>query len=206
MYVPWIEPGAAPVEPPAQLRRWPECRQSARCARQSAREPCQHIEQAALAAVGGGHLRAVSLQIRRTERAPQTARFLCHSFAGSCLLALSLCGLDIIVAIEKIYATLILMTTAKINVASICCSSRPDALPGAMDNEPWQKRAKRAGLTQKTLASLLGVAENTVSLQLRGKWQTGTPKYVKFAILMWEQSSQETKDKMLDWASGEGTE
>lgn len=69
-----------------------------------------------------------------------------------------------------------------------------------MDNEPWQKRAKRAGLTQKTLASLLGVSENTVSMQLRGKWATGTPQYVQFAILMWELSSQETKDRVLEWA------
>lgn len=75
-----------------------------------------------------------------------------------------------------------------------------------MDNEPWQKRAKRAGLTQKTLASLLGVHENTISMQLRGKWATGTPKYVKFAILMWERSSQQTKDEMLEWADGSGDE
>lgn len=95
------------------------------------------------------------------------------------------------------------MATGKINVASLSCAGRRNAVPGAMDNEPWQKRAKRAGLTQKTLASLLGVAPNTVSQQLRGKWQTGTPKYVQFAILIWEQSSQETKDKMLDWATEE---
>lgn len=91
-------------------------------------------------------------------------------------------------------------------MASISCLEPLSAIPNDMDNEPWQKRARRAGLTQKTLASLLGVSENTVSLQLRGKWQTGTPKYVKFAILMWEMSSQETKDKMLDWASGENNE
>ena len=92
------------------------------------------------------------------------------------------------------------MATGKINVTAIHCAGGPDAVPGAMDNEPWQKRAKRAGLNQKTMASLLGLAPNTVSQQLRGKWQTGTPKYVQFAILIWEQSSQETKDKMLDWA------
>lgn len=73
-----------------------------------------------------------------------------------------------------------------------------------MDGEPWQKRAKRAGLTQKKLASLLGVSETTVSNQLREKWATGIPKYVKFAILMWEKSNQDVKNQMLEWAeSGE---
>ena len=69
-----------------------------------------------------------------------------------------------------------------------------------MDGEPWQQRAKRAGLTQKKLAALLGLSETTVSKQLRERWTTGMPKYVKFAILMWEKSSQETKNQMLEWA------
>lgn len=85
-------------------------------------------------------------------------------------------------------------------MTTISCANGRNPVPGGMDNEPWQKRAKRAGLTQKTLASLLGVSENTVSMQLRGKWATGTPQYVQFAILIWELSSQDTKDKMLDWA------
>jgi predicted transcriptional regulator len=66
-----------------------------------------------------------------------------------------------------------------------------------MDNEPWQRRAKLAGLNQKTLAKLLGVAENTVSLQLRGKWATGTPQYVKTVILAWERLSPEAREALL---------
>lgn len=70
----------------------------------------------------------------------------------------------------------------------------------AMDNEPWQKRAKLAGLNQKTLARLLGVAENTVSLQLRGKWQSGTPEYVKTVIRAWERMPPEARAVLLDAA------
>lgn len=82
----------------------------------------------------------------------------------------------------------------------IDCDSVEGALPGAMDNEPWQKRAKQAGLSQKTLARLLGVAENTVSLQLRGKWASGTPRYVMFAILAWERLPQSAKDELIQWS------
>ncbi|WP_128755478.1 hypothetical protein [Metarhizobium album] len=67
-----------------------------------------------------------------------------------------------------------------------------------MDNEPWQKRAKLAGLNQKTLAKLLGVAENTVSKQLRGIWATGTPQYVKTMIYAWERMTPTAKQEILD--------
>lgn len=68
----------------------------------------------------------------------------------------------------------------------------------AMDNEPWQTRAKKAGLSQKTLAKLLGVAENTISSQLRGKWVSGTPEYVKTVIRAWEMLPQEKRDALID--------
>lgn len=68
------------------------------------------------------------------------------------------------------------------------------------DTEDWQARAKRAGLPQKVLAKMLGVSQNTMSAQLRGLWTIGTPQYVKFAIVIWEQSPQSVKDYMLDWA------
>lgn len=67
-----------------------------------------------------------------------------------------------------------------------------------MDGEPWQRRLKRAGLTQKMLAGLLGVAENTVSQQLRGKWQSGIPRYVKAVIWAWERLPQKDREAMLD--------
>lgn len=79
----------------------------------------------------------------------------------------------------------------------IDCDSRVGAVASAMDNEPWQRRAKLAGLNQKTLAKLLGVAENTVSLQLRGKWATGTPQYVKTVILAWERLTPEAREALL---------
>lgn len=69
-----------------------------------------------------------------------------------------------------------------------------------MENEPWQRRAKLAGLSQITLAKLLGVAPNTVSLQLRGKWQTGVPQYVKTVILAWERLSPAARAELLDLA------
>ncbi|MFG1388859.1 helix-turn-helix domain-containing protein [Xanthobacter versatilis] len=85
-------------------------------------------------------------------------------------------------------------------MTAISCSDGQNPVPGGMDGEPWQQRARRAGLTQKKLAALLGVHENTVSKQLREQWATGIPKYVKFAILMWEKSSQDVKNQMLEWA------
>lgn len=84
-------------------------------------------------------------------------------------------------------------------MALISCTESPDALQVLpVENEPWQKRAKAAGLTQKSLARLLGVAENTVSLQLRGKWQSGVPQYVKTVILAWERLSPEAKAIILE--------
>ena len=72
--------------------------------------------------------------------------------------------------------------------------------PQVVDNDPWQKRAKKAGLSQKALARLLGVSENTVSLQLRGKWQSGIPRYVMFAIRAWERLPQKDRDELDDLA------
>ncbi len=73
----------------------------------------------------------------------------------------------------------------------------------AIDQSDWAKRAKRAGLSQKDLARLLGVAENTVSLQLRGKWQSGTPRYVKTLIRAWEMLPQAQREALMDGAEDE---
>lgn len=87
----------------------------------------------------------------------------------------------------------------KINVALIHCANEAEPIsPASVDNEPWQKRAKKAGLSQKGLARLLGVAENTVSLQLRGRWQSGTPRYVKTLIRAWELLPQAQRDVLMD--------
>jgi len=76
-----------------------------------------------------------------------------------------------------------------------------DATPVPLDREPLsplQVRAKRAGLQQKRLAALLGVSENTVSLQLRGKWESGTPRYVTATIIAWEIMSHDDRMRWLE--------
>jgi hypothetical protein len=76
----------------------------------------------------------------------------------------------------------------------IDCPSPETPLPGgSMKDEPLQIRAKRAGLPQKVLAKILGVTETTASLQLRGKWQSGTPQYVIAVIAMWERLSHDDR-------------
>lgn len=67
----------------------------------------------------------------------------------------------------------------------------PDA---PASGESWQQRARMAGLNQKMLAKLLGVSENTVSQQLRGKWQSGTPQYVKTMIVAWSRLPPEKRE------------
>jgi hypothetical protein len=89
-------------------------------------------------------------------------------------------------------------------VTMINCESAGSPVSLApMDGEPWQTRLKRAGLSQKMLARLLGVAENTVSLQLRGKWDSGTPRYVKAVIWAWERLPQRDREAMMDSAEDE---
>jgi hypothetical protein len=62
-----------------------------------------------------------------------------------------------------------------------------DALPAsAMEANPWQIRAKAAGLSQKTLAKLMGRAEITLSKQIRGHFGDGVPRHVIAAIVAWE--------------------
>lgn len=81
----------------------------------------------------------------------------------------------------------------------IGCQILESPLAGAVvDNEPLQARAKRAGLQQKRLAALLGVSENTVSLQLRGRWESGVPRYVVAAVIAWEIMSHDDRMRWLD--------
>ncbi len=79
-----------------------------------------------------------------------------------------------------------------------CKVAEPPVAALAVDNEPLQVRAKRAGLQQKRLAALLGVSENTVSLQLRGKWESGTPRYVTATIIAWEIMSHADRMRWLE--------
>lgn len=77
-----------------------------------------------------------------------------------------------------------------------------DANP--VEGAPLQIRAKQANLPQKLLARITGVSENTASMQLRGKWESGTPQYVLATIIAWELLSHEQRRKWLaelgiDW-------
>ncbi|EJW11709.1 hypothetical protein A33M_2906 [Rhodovulum sp. PH10] len=79
-----------------------------------------------------------------------------------------------------------------------------DALKGGMEGKPWQTRAKSVGLTQKLLARLLGHAENTVSRQLRGHWDSGIPKHVRTMILGWELMTPEQREQWVRLADEDG--
>jgi len=81
--------------------------------------------------------------------------------------------------------------------------SIPDA---AMENYPWQVRARAAGLTQRLLARLLGHHERTVSSQLRGHWQSGVPQHVKAAIIVWEMLTPEQRQHWLEAIEHERTD
>lgn len=73
----------------------------------------------------------------------------------------------------------------------------------AMENHPWQNRARAAGLTQRVLGKLLNHHEQTVSFQLRGHWRSGVPGHVISAILAWEIMTTEQREKWLAAADKE---
>lgn len=75
-----------------------------------------------------------------------------------------------------------------------------------LDKDPkseLQRRVKAAGLKQKDFAALLGVTENTMSRQLRGQWDSGTPRYVISILTAYELLDKENRMRWLaelnDW-------
>lgn len=83
-------------------------------------------------------------------------------------------------------------------MASIDCEVAPAALrPGAMDNEPWQRRAKAVGLSQTMLARLLGRPVNTISRQIRGE-AGEVPKHLTAVIRAWEIMSEAQRKAWMD--------
>lgn len=62
-------------------------------------------------------------------------------------------------------------------------------------NTPLQMRLKAAGMTQKRFAQILGVAENTVSRQMKGDWDM--PGYVIAVLTAWEVMSPELRERWL---------
>lgn len=54
----------------------------------------------------------------------------------------------------------------------------------------WGMRAFNAGLDQKTLARLAGVATSSVGRGLRGEFASGVPGYLRALIVAWELMSE----------------
>lgn len=78
---------------------------------------------------------------------------------------------------------------------TICGASGRGLRRRPMDNEPWQRRAKDAGLTQVTLARLLGRPVNTISRQIRGE-HGEVPQHLVAVIIAWEMMTPEQRE---DW-------
>lgn len=81
---------------------------------------------------------------------------------------------------------------------------KESAIAPQMDGEPWQIRAKAAGLSQKMLARLLGHAQNTISRQLRGFWESGIPRHIKAAIIAWEIMTPEQREEWMKAVDEQG--
>lgn len=81
-------------------------------------------------------------------------------------------------------------------MALIVCSQPDNALRvAAVKNTPWQDRLKEAGLTQKRLALLLGLSQNTVSRQMIG--ELSVPGYVEAFVSAWEIMTDDQRDDLL---------
>lgn len=63
-------------------------------------------------------------------------------------------------------------------------------------NTVWQQRLKALGISQKQFAAMTGLAENTVSRQMREEWPM--PRYVKALILALGVIG---KDRLAEWVS-----
>lgn len=80
-------------------------------------------------------------------------------------------------------------------MALIDCATPGEPLSAALvKNTPWQTRLRAAALNQKTLASMLGIAENTVSRQMKGDWPVAG--YVEAFVEAWEIM---TLDQRAEW-------
>lgn len=62
-------------------------------------------------------------------------------------------------------------------------------------SDSWQRRAKDAGLSQVTLARLLGRPVNTISRQIRGE-HGDVPQHLVAVIIAWEMMTSEQRE---DW-------
>jgi len=78
-----------------------------------------------------------------------------------------------------------------------CTPTLGEIFAGAVQNEPWQKRLRRAGLTQSELATIAGARENAVSDGLRGKGKSGVPRYLRSLIRLWEMADSKQREALL---------
>jgi hypothetical protein len=79
---------------------------------------------------------------------------------------------------------------------TICGAGERGLRRRLMDNEPWQRRAKDAGLSQVTLARLLGRPVNTISRQIRGE-NGGVPQHLIAVIVAWEMMTPEQREQWM---------
>lgn len=82
-------------------------------------------------------------------------------------------------------------------MALIDCATPEQPLPVAAvtKNTLWQERLRAAALNQKRLAAMLGVAENTISRQMKGDWPVAG--YVEAFVEAWEIMTLEQRAEWL---------
>lgn len=73
------------------------------------------------------------------------------------------------------------------------CANPPASVTGDMvTGTPWQDRLKRAGLTQRKLAALMAMPDNTISRQMKGEWSV--PGYTEAVVAAWEIMTPEERE------------
>lgn len=70
-----------------------------------------------------------------------------------------------------------------------CAVELEPATRRTMQGEPWQIRAKQAGLRQRDIARIADKPENTISRQLRGEFGE-VPGYLIAIIIAYETMSE----------------
>jgi hypothetical protein len=79
-------------------------------------------------------------------------------------------------------------------VALIDCATPGEPLTvRPVKNTPWQLMLKDAGLSQKGLAAMLRVTENTISRQMKG--DLAVPGYVSAFIAAWRIMSDRDREE-----------
>lgn len=72
---------------------------------------------------------------------------------------------------------------------------------GKTPTSEWGRRAYDAGLDQKELARIAGMAPNSVSRGLKGDWASGVPGHLRALILAWELMTPEQRTEWVRLAT-----